>query len=527
MIVRKNQLVICLLFIFFICFLARILPGARTIDDAYITYRYARNIITGNGFSYNPGERVLGTTTPLYTLLMAAIGSSNLYLFQNNSVNQFPETSLAINVLLDGVTCLMLVLIGKKANQLHVGLVTSLLWAIAPFSVTFSIGGMETSLYIALLCSGFYFYLDHKIRLCAFSLSLSLLTRPDALIFILPIFTHYFLELIQIKKISLKSNIFIPASFFAIPIFIWCSFSLIYFGSPIPHSIMAKSEAYLLNPQSAFIRFLQHFATPFMDHNWAGAIGIGIGLILYPFLYLLGASRSIRINKRFITWAIYPWFYLIIFSLANPLIFRWYLSPPLPPYFFFIISGLLNIGSQLIHFIQDRLRLDKLANLLFLPIIVYPFASTLSEWRLRTTDHGAIRPIPDMAYIELEEQYKQAAQFINTYTKGSSVSIAAGDIGVLGFYTRGRILDTVGLISPVTLHYYPLDPSVYAINYAIPSQLILDQLPDLVVFLEIYGRNTLLLEPKFLGKYNHIFTIESMMYGSKGLLIYAINPNKN
>ena len=51
---------------------ARFLPGERTIDDAFITFRYSRNLLAGNGFVYNPGQRVQGTTTPLYTLLMAA-----------------------------------------------------------------------------------------------------------------------------------------------------------------------------------------------------------------------------------------------------------------------------------------------------------------------------------------------------------------------------------------------------------------------------------------------------------------------
>ena len=40
-------------------------------DDPYITARYARNLATGHGFVYNEGERVLGTTTPLTTLLLA------------------------------------------------------------------------------------------------------------------------------------------------------------------------------------------------------------------------------------------------------------------------------------------------------------------------------------------------------------------------------------------------------------------------------------------------------------------------
>ena len=40
-------------------------------EDALITLRYAENIAAGHGWVYNPGERVLGTTTPLFTILLA------------------------------------------------------------------------------------------------------------------------------------------------------------------------------------------------------------------------------------------------------------------------------------------------------------------------------------------------------------------------------------------------------------------------------------------------------------------------
>lgn len=43
-------------------------------DDPFITYRYAANLRDGLGFVYNPGERVLSTTTPFYTLALALLG---------------------------------------------------------------------------------------------------------------------------------------------------------------------------------------------------------------------------------------------------------------------------------------------------------------------------------------------------------------------------------------------------------------------------------------------------------------------
>src|SRR5436190_7020418 len=40
-------------------------------DDAWITYRYAENLAAGNGFVYNPGEYVEGSTAPLLVVLLS------------------------------------------------------------------------------------------------------------------------------------------------------------------------------------------------------------------------------------------------------------------------------------------------------------------------------------------------------------------------------------------------------------------------------------------------------------------------
>ncbi|PJF27525.1 MAG: hypothetical protein CUN53_03730, partial [Phototrophicales bacterium] len=42
-------------------------------DDVFITYVYSRNLADGVGFVFNPGEAVQGTTTPLWTLIMALV----------------------------------------------------------------------------------------------------------------------------------------------------------------------------------------------------------------------------------------------------------------------------------------------------------------------------------------------------------------------------------------------------------------------------------------------------------------------
>ena len=49
----------------------RLLIGPIPADDAYITFRYSAHLAESGAFVYNANEPVLGTTTPLLTLLLA------------------------------------------------------------------------------------------------------------------------------------------------------------------------------------------------------------------------------------------------------------------------------------------------------------------------------------------------------------------------------------------------------------------------------------------------------------------------
>src|SRR5207249_3597690 len=45
----------------------------NALDDPYVTYRYAENLLAGLGPVYNPGEPVLSTTALGYGLLLAVL----------------------------------------------------------------------------------------------------------------------------------------------------------------------------------------------------------------------------------------------------------------------------------------------------------------------------------------------------------------------------------------------------------------------------------------------------------------------
>ena len=492
---------------------ARLLPGPRTVDDAYITFRYARNLLDGHGFVYNPGERVLGTTTPLYTLLLAGLAPVS-------RTRDFPVLALAVNAVAGAASAVLLYRLGQRfSGRRAIGAAAALLWALAPYSVTFAIGGMETDLTLALILAAFLAHLERRPRWMAACAALAFLARPDTLIASGPLFLDLWLSRRRFpwREAALTVGLLAP----------WIVFATLYFGHPLPASIAAKSAVYRLPPTADLVRLLQHFATPFFEFRLLPPLGIVVLFALYVGLATLGGLSACRSDRRAWPVAVYPLAYSAVFAVANPLLFRWYLSPPLPAYFLLILTGVWTLSRDL----------ARLARRTHLPtpqpetasgstpiaaVTLFTAAAlvlTLNAWVLHP-DHGPDRPAPEMAWFELERLYERAADVVRAQAQEGD-TLCAGDIGVLGYRTGLPILDTVGLVTPRASAHYPADPAIYVINYAIPAELVLDLDPDFIVILEVYGRRGLLPDPRFQARYRLLQRIETDIYGSDGMLIFA------
>jgi hypothetical protein len=341
---------------------------------------------------------------------------------------------------------------------------------------------METSLFIALLSATFYLHLTGQPILAAGTGGLALITRPDALIFLAPILIDRILVTIK-KDENTRGLGWREAAAFGVPVGLWIVFSTVTYSSPIPQSVAAKAVAYDLPPSAGLVRLLQHYATPFNWYEIVGSPWIAVGLILYPTLFALGALLAVRTTTRAWPLFVYPWIYLFAYSIANPLLFRWYLVPPLPLYILGIFLGGARLSRDLKHWFPLAL------------LTLFGVIGSLSAWTLHP-DHGPTRPAPEMAFIQLELLYERAAEELSDHIRPGEV-LAAADIGTLGYHAPGEIFDLLGLISPEASTYYPLPSSAYATNYAVPSQLVADVRPEFIVILEVYGRNTLLQDERF------------------------------
>jgi arabinofuranosyltransferase len=108
------------------------------MDDAFISFRYARNLVEGSGLVFNPGERIEGYTNFLWTLLLTVP-----FLARIDPVTFCFATGLVLFVLTLYLFS-QLVLLCMESRPL--ALAGVLLLGLCPSFASFATGGLETML---------------------------------------------------------------------------------------------------------------------------------------------------------------------------------------------------------------------------------------------------------------------------------------------------------------------------------------------------------------------------------------------
>ena len=139
---------------------------------------------------------------------------------------------------------------------------------------------METSLVVLWLIATAEAYVARdRVEQAAVLGALAVLTRPDALL--LP-------GLIALYDIGLRRRIpWEAAALFAAVLAPWLIFATIYFGSPLPLSITAKSQAYFHHPALALTTFADFLVVrdPFSNERApVFMLGVGIDAIVQGYM---------------------------------------------------------------------------------------------------------------------------------------------------------------------------------------------------------------------------------------------------
>ncbi len=199
---------------------------AWVTDDAYITFRAIENLFDGHGLTWNVGERVQVFTHPLWMMAMCGVRAVT---------GGFFHGAVALNLALTLATALLLALrLARSWPAACVGL--GLLAASRAFT-DFATSGLENALLHLLLA--LLVWLDDGSRTRAavarFSLvaSLCLMTRPDALFLIAPAWVLVLLRAGPRRAAA-------PLLAGLAPLVLWELFALVYYGSLLPNSVLAK-----------------------------------------------------------------------------------------------------------------------------------------------------------------------------------------------------------------------------------------------------------------------------------------------
>lgn len=113
-----------------------------TIDDAFISLRYAHNLASGHGPVFNPGQPEWGYSNPLWVALGAAL----------EALGGDPLRGLKLVGLASGIGGLWLVRrLAQRAGAGPLAGVAALVLGLSPVTALWTVGGLETPLYVLLM----------------------------------------------------------------------------------------------------------------------------------------------------------------------------------------------------------------------------------------------------------------------------------------------------------------------------------------------------------------------------------------
>ncbi len=382
-----------------------------TVDDAYITFRYAENIAAGLGFVYNPGQAVLGTTTPLFTLLLAVLKAVGIGTITGAYLVSIPAA---------GATAVVLYVWAKKLGLKQLAILPALLYAFFPRSISADISGMETALFTLLLVLAFYLMYRRSWVAAVTAAALAAVTRPEGVAVLIVVAVYSFMSDRRGALLRVIPILLIPGN--------WLLFSWLYFGSIIPNSVTAKSALYGKYWTLGFwgsIQFLFGLGSP-------------VGWAILIFL-LFGIGVAIRRERQVAIVGLVSLGYLAVLAAANTHLFFWYSAPVYPLVFIVIAFGVSRMLARAAIVGGKALTLATAA--ICLVVVV------AGLWQMKSK----------LDYLEWEmtcyrQIHQQAGSYLAEHASGTD-KVLAEDIGQLGYIYRGTIVDRDGLITPAAIPY--------------------------------------------------------------------------
>ncbi len=397
-------------------------------DDAYISFRYAANLVHGNGLVFNPGEYVEGYTNFLWVMTSAlAIGLG----FDPGLA------ATALNVLF-GLGLLALVgwfggrLVGW--GRLREGwqyLAMFIVAASSPLAFAL-ISGLETVLFTLLLCGAAFSYLleargGAKWPLAGGLFALAALTRPEGALFWGCTVLYQFIWLLIPSRLrgaggrasGGRTLGWLVGSFLVIwlPYIAW---RVSYYGDLLPNTFYAKATG---NDDEQLVFGLVYVAT-----SWLflfGPLVLLLALQVLPRIKRLG-----RVEGYFFILALVNFVYVAVAGGDYMTAYR-FLLPLFPFLSLLLVSALDGVHAALVH----RHWRPRLGLAMMLAAVIF-----LSGWS--AFNINVIRS------LVVDSNYSQKCAAVIDWLRrntGPNDSLALETVGKVPYYSGIYTIDMLGL----------------------------------------------------------------------------------
>lgn len=429
-------------------------------EDYYITYRVSKNLATGQGLVFTPGERVHTFTSPLGVLIPAMLSWATgnvsdalvLWLFRILSAAAMAGAA---------------VLLFRAARCLSFPWLPAIfllgMFVLDAKTLDFTINGMETGLlmvFLGLMLNA----LVAPGRFPALQLGLSwaglMWTRPDSFIYIGGLSIGFLLfkswpalardRLVTMRLLGIAALV---AALFYLP---WIAWAWHYYGSPVPNTVLAKGlhreksvidtvRALLLYPVSSalYVRsFAAAYLPPYAIGGWPYWLTLWSRVLAWPsaMAWLLpGLKTPFRAASLAL---MLGGFYL---DEISPFPYPWYL-PTCTLLSLFVLSGILQ---QLPTWLGRDSSSGSPAHRMSLApkLIPVAFVTLALSFSLALSISAAYQLRIQQRVIE-EGNRKQIGLYLAHHAASRNDSVFLEPLGYIGYFSQLKMLDFPGLSAP-------------------------------------------------------------------------------
>lgn len=377
-------------------------------DDNYITYRYARNWLRGDGLVFNPGERVFGTSAPGYALLLGLLAMAGapfgLEVHHWGTVVSVASLLWLCRVVHDAVAPRD----GRWPLTLGFGAAVLLL------RLNVQLLGAEAFPVTALVAAAAHMLLlRERPALAGALVGGAMFLRLDAGL------GAAVLGLVEWRRRGRFPRLYAIAGL--VPLAVWLVFLQAYYGRLVPLTLAGKRA---LRDVPYTFREWQMFSSTLPPAGWAALLGgalVALGIVVWrgrrhPMIAALGLWLLVHeVAYRVLDVWFAPWYHVALIQAVVGLfvLAAWTLARA-------------AAGGR-------RWAAAAVFALLLAPVLVPSLDAAAATWRQPTDPRHRI--------------YAAAAQAIRAEVPPDA-EVLALEIGVLGYLADRRILDLGGLVSP-------------------------------------------------------------------------------